>query len=44
MTVSPTARLDNHGISLDFMDAGVYDHHQVGRLPRLSLCLVTALH
>ena len=23
-----TGRLDNHGISLDFMDAGVYDHHQ----------------
>ena len=23
-----TGRLDNHGISIDFMDAGVYDHHQ----------------
>jgi alpha-D-xyloside xylohydrolase len=25
-----TGRLDNHGLSLDFMDAGVYDHHHAG--------------
>jgi alpha-glucosidase (family GH31 glycosyl hydrolase) len=25
-----TGKLDNHGLSLDFMDAGVYDHHQAG--------------
>jgi alpha-D-xyloside xylohydrolase len=25
-----TGRLDNHGLSLDFEDAGVYDHHHAG--------------
>ena len=25
-----TGKLDNHGIFLDFMDAGVYDHHHAG--------------
>ena len=25
-----TGKLDNHGLSLDFMDAGVYDHHHAG--------------
>lgn len=25
-----TGKLDNHGLSLDFQDAGVYDHHHAG--------------